>query len=726
MTNPSPNVPSEPPTAHPPDLNLRQRLVEATKLATEHEPFDWQVDVAEALCNKRDVMCLASTGSGKTLPIVMPCFVDPRALVWVVSPLNYLEQQQERVFNNWGVPTCSVNATTSYPGLHKDILSGKYRVIITSPEQLLDHNKLRPILIQLGAENWNNIVVIDECHCICIWCEDFRKTYGLLGTIRTFLCPGTPFCAATATATASMQKQVRSSLRFNDDYLFINQGWWKPNLSWHVYYMKGSDSSIAEITRMFPKDLAATSVIPMSIIFVDQRNLAFQIYRVLRDFLPPELAGRVEVYHALQSTIAKEQAAKRFANGMVRILICTEALTMRGGRGGRDKTIECRVVLMVEASRHKAALAQLTKHVKQADIKKEEDVPVDLDGLEANQAIGVDEIEAMERVPVGGQGEGQEESEATDKALRIVSAKHGKEDDEFLEKFYAPSDGCRTLVLDMAFCSPPHPPCISVNGCDNCIRRRIKQLESKRANQAHQSQDPVKQEPLDDLDALGETADGLRALLVEPQAVEKPPRATVRNKYRRKADREQLEEVLKLWRSSTYDADCKRFGIHADYIITDMAIQVISRLQPPVTLGSLSKTSPRWPEKAFTRWGQSLIAIVEDFDSPKSVTDRSRADTQLKQELQAKKGPKQSKNEPKKAVKTTKSKKRPATSEAAAPKTKKPRTQVADSATSAGASSPSQAALARLTQPATAVQPSVCAQPMETGAANLFRLCGII
>ncbi|KAG9082579.1 hypothetical protein FS749_006745 [Ceratobasidium sp. UAMH 11750] len=151
-------------------------------------------------------------GSGKTLPMVMPCFLDARVRVWVVSPLNYIEQQQERAFNSWGVPTYAVNATTSYPSLHKDILNGTYRVIITSPEQLLEYNKLRPILIKLGSQNWINIVIVDECHCICIWSEHFRKTYALLGTLHVFLCPRTPFCAATATVTASMQKQVRSSL----------------------------------------------------------------------------------------------------------------------------------------------------------------------------------------------------------------------------------------------------------------------------------------------------------------------------------------------------------------------------------------------------------------------------------------------------------------------------------------------------------------------------------
>ncbi|KDN35537.1 hypothetical protein RSAG8_11494, partial [Rhizoctonia solani AG-8 WAC10335] len=131
-------------------------------------------------------MYIAGTGKGKTLPFIMAYFVDSRVVIWIVSPLNYIQKQQEKQFRDeWNIPVCSVNATTSYPGLHKqDILSGKYRVIITSPERLLEFNKLRPIIIQLGAQSWNNIVIVDEWHCICIWSDQFRKTYGLLGTLR--------------------------------------------------------------------------------------------------------------------------------------------------------------------------------------------------------------------------------------------------------------------------------------------------------------------------------------------------------------------------------------------------------------------------------------------------------------------------------------------------------------------------------------------------------------
>ncbi|KAG8749512.1 hypothetical protein FRC12_013383, partial [Ceratobasidium sp. 428] len=114
--------PSRP--SHPPpvdlDADLRLRLRGATHKATQRDPYEWQLDTTITLCRGREVLCLSPTGSGKTVAFVVPCFAEPRTLVWIVGPLNYIEKQQARVFrDDWHLDAVAVNATTSYPGLHK-------------------------------------------------------------------------------------------------------------------------------------------------------------------------------------------------------------------------------------------------------------------------------------------------------------------------------------------------------------------------------------------------------------------------------------------------------------------------------------------------------------------------------------------------------------------------------------------------------------------------------
>ncbi|KAG8694148.1 ATP-dependent DNA helicase sgs1 [Ceratobasidium sp. 395] len=132
---------------------------------------------------------------------------------------------------------------------------------------------------------------------------------------------------------------------------------------------------------------------------------------VLRRFLPEGLKSQVEVYRAPQSQPAKDLTAKRFAQGEICILIFTEVLTMgcdfknieqvvmfkvpgspatalqRGGRSGRDESIQARVVMMIEASKRAQAIADLALElaaVERMKTKQEDEEvsfePVDLDG----------------------------------------------------------------------------------------------------------------------------------------------------------------------------------------------------------------------------------------------------------------------------------------------------------------------------------------------------------
>ena len=56
-------------------------------------PYDWQVDLAEALTLGLDATVIAGTGSGKTLPWTIPLLLEQNhdRICLVISLLNELE-----------------------------------------------------------------------------------------------------------------------------------------------------------------------------------------------------------------------------------------------------------------------------------------------------------------------------------------------------------------------------------------------------------------------------------------------------------------------------------------------------------------------------------------------------------------------------------------------------------------------------------------------------------
>ncbi|KIK79412.1 hypothetical protein PAXRUDRAFT_161354, partial [Paxillus rubicundulus Ve08.2h10] len=52
-------------------------------------PYDWQLNVTEALMLGLDCSVKVGAGAGKTMPFVMPLFSQPNKHVLIISPLNY-------------------------------------------------------------------------------------------------------------------------------------------------------------------------------------------------------------------------------------------------------------------------------------------------------------------------------------------------------------------------------------------------------------------------------------------------------------------------------------------------------------------------------------------------------------------------------------------------------------------------------------------------------------
>jgi ATP-dependent helicase YprA (DUF1998 family) len=58
------------------------------------EPYDWQLDVAEALLLGLDSIVIAGTGSGKTIPFMLPLLIHPEKMILILSPLKVLQRDQ--------------------------------------------------------------------------------------------------------------------------------------------------------------------------------------------------------------------------------------------------------------------------------------------------------------------------------------------------------------------------------------------------------------------------------------------------------------------------------------------------------------------------------------------------------------------------------------------------------------------------------------------------------
>ena len=59
-------------------------------------PYEWQLDVAEALLLVLDSVVIAGTGLGKTIPFMLPLLHLPDKMVLIILPLKVLQTDQVR------------------------------------------------------------------------------------------------------------------------------------------------------------------------------------------------------------------------------------------------------------------------------------------------------------------------------------------------------------------------------------------------------------------------------------------------------------------------------------------------------------------------------------------------------------------------------------------------------------------------------------------------------
>lgn len=75
----------------------RHSLAEVFKKAhPTKDPFDWQLDISEAIVLGLDSILIAGTGAGKTYPMIMAQLLpeNKEKFTLIISPLNALQEDQ--------------------------------------------------------------------------------------------------------------------------------------------------------------------------------------------------------------------------------------------------------------------------------------------------------------------------------------------------------------------------------------------------------------------------------------------------------------------------------------------------------------------------------------------------------------------------------------------------------------------------------------------------------
>ncbi|KAJ7729256.1 P-loop containing nucleoside triphosphate hydrolase protein [Mycena maculata] len=324
----------------------------------------WQVDFGKALHLGLDCTMIAGTGMGKTMPFVMPLFVELDKMIIIISPLNALEVDQALRFQKMGLSAVTVNGDTYSIDIHKEIQEFKHRIIITSLDMCLKHDKFRQLLSTPAFAKWIAAFVIDEAHCISQWGDDFRPEYAELGTLYVFVPLKVPFLIASATLPPGYTSYT------------VDLGTDCPNIAWLVQHMNGAKTDIEALEFLIsPHESEEDDVeLIQSMVFFDNISLCMDALKHLRERLPQKARGQIAIYHSRRSKRSKHIIMAKFRSGEIKILLTMEAAGMgcdishieqvveflvpsslsiwmqRAGRAGHNFLIAARAVLLVQPS----------------------------------------------------------------------------------------------------------------------------------------------------------------------------------------------------------------------------------------------------------------------------------------------------------------------------------------------------------------------------------------
>jgi ATP-dependent DNA helicase RecQ len=269
-----------------------------------------QLEVIENIMAHRDTLAVMPTGGGKSLCYQIPALLFD-GLTVVVSPLIALMKDQVEQLRAAGVPALFLNSSLQPDEYQQNmawVRDGSVRLLYVAPETLLT-----PRLFDLLSSVKVDLLTIDEAHCISEWGHDFRPEYRQLTEVRKRF-PQAACLALTATATARVRADIKSSLGFSQHNEFV-----------------ASFNRANLYIEVRPKQDAAIQTTHFLERFKDQSGIIYCFSRKQVDELAYYLerhGHKARPYHAGLEDIERRRNQEAFIRDDIQIIVATIAFGM--------------------------------------------------------------------------------------------------------------------------------------------------------------------------------------------------------------------------------------------------------------------------------------------------------------------------------------------------------------------------------------------------------------
>ena len=296
-----------------------------------------QIEVIQALIQKRDVSVYWATGKGKSMCYQLPA-LHLDSVAFVVSPLISLMQDQCHKLN-----ALSNKPLAAYLGsaqmdqsVEEQVWRGVFPLVYLTPEKLITcldrmaklHREYKPIAL----------VAIDEAHTVSEWGSDFRPDFRRLSCLRQDdVLKDIPILTLTATAVPRVQRDIAQVLNLCNPFV-SQQSLDRKNLCLTIHARPSNPiSALAGYIQMW-NDPAVRPSQHSTIIYVATRKEVDQLATSLMSQVSnPAIV--VSPYHAGLSPEERKQAHTDFLTGKCTVLVATVAFGM-----GIDKPDTRRII----------------------------------------------------------------------------------------------------------------------------------------------------------------------------------------------------------------------------------------------------------------------------------------------------------------------------------------------------------------------------------------------